>query len=81
MPWITLNLCRRKSILQQVISAKDRLLEVMYLKTKYDHVNSGFRLFKDLKTLHMKARVSHELKLYCYPEEAHHSFCHCYIHL
>ena len=29
---------------------------VMFLKTKYDHINSGFRLFKDLKTSHIKAR-------------------------
>ena len=32
------------------------MLYVMFLKTKYDHINSGFRLFKDLETLHVKAR-------------------------
>ena len=32
------------------------ILYVMFLKTKYDHINSGFRLFKDLETLHVKAR-------------------------
>ena len=30
---------------------------VMFLKTKYDdHINFGFRLFRDLKTSHVKAR-------------------------
>ena len=32
------------------------ILYVMFLKTKYDHINWGFRLFKDLKTSHIKAR-------------------------
>ena len=32
------------------------ILNVMFLKTKYDHINSGFRFFKDLKTSHIKAR-------------------------
>ena len=32
------------------------ILHVMYLKTKYDHINLGFRLFKDWKTSHIKAR-------------------------
>ena len=31
------------------------MLYVMFWKTKYDHINSGFRLFKDLKTSHIKA--------------------------
>ena len=32
------------------------ILYVMFLKTKYDHINSGFRLFKDLKISHIKSR-------------------------
>ena len=32
------------------------ILYVMFLKTKDDHMNSGFRLFKDLKTSPIKAR-------------------------
>ena len=32
------------------------ILYVMFLKIKSDHINSGFRLFKDLKTSHIKAR-------------------------
>ena len=32
------------------------ILYVMFLETKYDHINSRFRLFKDLKTSHIKAR-------------------------
>ena len=51
----------------------------MFLKTKYDHINSGFRLFKDLKTSHIKARVVDGLKIHYYPEEVHHSFYYCYI--
>ena len=30
------------------------ILYDMFLKTKYDHINSGFRLLKDLKTSHFK---------------------------
>ena len=30
------------------------ILNVMFLKTNYDHINSGFRLFKDLKASHIK---------------------------
>ena len=30
------------------------ILYVTFLKTKYDHINSGFRLFQDLKTSHIK---------------------------
>ena len=45
----------------------------MFLKTKYKYINSGFRLFKDLKTSHIKVlklvRVFHELNFHCYPEE------------
>ena len=51
----------------------------MFLKTKYDHINSGSRLFKDLKTSRIKARVFDELKFHCLPEEAHRSFSHCYM--
>ena len=52
----------------------------MFLKTKYDHINSGFRLFRDLKTSHIKALSDFdELKLHYYPEEVHRSFCYCYI--
>ena len=29
----------------------------MFLKTRYGHINSGFRLFKDLKTSHIKQRT------------------------
>ena len=32
------------------------ILYVMFLKTKCDDINSGFRLFKDLKYSHIKAR-------------------------
>ena len=32
------------------------ILYVMFLKIKYDHINLGFRLFKDLKTSHIKPR-------------------------
>ena len=32
------------------------ILYVMFLKIKCDHMNSGFRLFKDLKTSHIEAR-------------------------
>ena len=31
------------------------ILYVMFLKTEYDHINSGFRSFKDLKTSRIKA--------------------------
>ena len=51
----------------------------MFLKTKYDHINSGFRLSKDLKTSHIEARVFDGLKIHYYPEEVHCSFCYCYI--
>ena len=32
------------------------ILYAMFLKTTYNHLNSGFRLFKDLKTSYIKAR-------------------------
>ena len=52
----------------------------MFLKTKYGHINSGFRLFKYLKTSHIKhVSVFDELKCDCYPEEAHRSICYSYI--
>ena len=52
----------------------------MLLKTKYDHINSGFRLFKDLKTSHIKAVSDLDgLKLHYHSEEVRHSFCYCYI--
>ena len=31
------------------------ILYVMFLKTEYDRINSGFRSFKDLKTSRIKA--------------------------
>ena len=73
----TLNLCHRKSILQQVSSAISGNL-VMLLKTKYDHINSRFRLFKELKTSDIKAGVFDEMKFSYYPEEAHRSICCSY---
>ena len=73
----TLNLCHRESILQQVISAISGNL-VMLLKTKYYHINSRFRLFKELKTSDVKADVFDEMKFRCYPEEAHRSICCSY---
>ena len=61
-----------------------RILRIMFLKTKYDHIDSGFRFFEDLKTSHIKARnvnVFDERQFHCYPEEVHRSFCCCYIPL
>ena len=50
----------------------------MFLKTKYEYINSGFRLFKDLKTSYIKVlklvSVFRELKFHCYPEEIQRSF-------
>ena len=52
----------------------------MFLKNKYDHINSGFRLFKDLKISHIKhASVFDGLKIHYYPEEVHRRFYYCYI--
>ena len=47
------------------------ILYVMFLKTKYDHINSGFRLFKDLKISHINKHVNvfDELKLHYYPKK------------
>ena len=52
----------------------------MFLKTKYDHINPGFRLLKDLK-LHILKHVSvfDGLKTHYYAEEVYRSFCYCYI--
>ena len=74
-------------MLQEVDSAEGNLIKgpflilyFMFLKTKYDHRNSGFRLFKDLK-IHIIKHVSvfDGLKIHYYPEEVHRSFCYCYI--
>ena len=52
----------------------------MFLKTKYDHINSEFRLLKDLKTSHFKVQSDFDgSKLHYYSEGVHHSFCYCYI--
>ena len=67
-------------MLQELSKRPFLILYVTILKTKYDDINLGFRLFEDLK-LHTLKHVSafDELKPHCYLEEAHRSFRYCYI--